>query len=92
MLREDGEPCVLDNGIPDGADFEVMGPLREKFVGVDPGQKAGNVAQLREIDNSIVDLYFKTAYKLALEDAVVDFPGSLLLDIHRLRCIFLAED
>ena len=44
VLGKDGEPCVLDNGIPNGAEFEVMDALCEKFLSVDPGQKAGNVA------------------------------------------------
>ena len=92
MLGKNGEACVLDDRVPDGAEFEVMGALCEKFISVDPGQKTGNVAQLRKIDYSFVDLDFKTAHKLALEDSVVNFPGSMLLGSQGLGGIFLAED
>ena len=92
MLGKNGEACVLNDRVPDGAEFEVMGALCENFVSVDPGQKTGNVAQLREIDHSFVDLYFKAAHELALEDSIVNFPGSVLLGSQGLGGTFLAED
>jgi len=92
MFGENGEPCVLDDGVPDRAEFEMMSPLGEDSISVDPGQEAGDVVQLGKVDNRFVDLYLKAPHELALEDAVVDLSGGLLLGSEGLGGVLLPQD
>lgn len=73
------EPCVLDDGVPQGIDLELVDPLRKVPIGVDPGQKTSHVLQLGEVDLRFLDLYLQTGDELALVDAVVELfvDGSL---------------
>ena len=72
VLLEDSEPCVLDDGVAEGGDLELMRPLVEMLVSVDPGEEARDVAQLREGNHCLIELDLAARDELALEDPVVD--------------------
>lgn len=57
VFFEDCEACVLDEGVSDGVNLELVDAVGEVLVGVDPGQKTSHVLHLREVDLALLYFY-----------------------------------
>jgi hypothetical protein len=71
----------LDDWKAQRGDFEFVGSFVEMLIRVDPGQKAGDVVELGEGYDRLVELDFAAGDELALEDSIVNLfvQGSLAL-------------